>query len=118
MAPGTNKLAATGASSIATIRYTHGGAIALPLAFGLIPFAAVGSFLGATSVPLVDAGFIRTLVIVVMIVMTLWVVVRRQFGRENRFYRIRAGPLLAAAFFCFAIGFYDGFLGPGTGSLL
>ena len=118
LALGTNKLAATGASSIAAIRWTQGGHIVVPLALGLIPFAGLGSFLGAVTVLSFKAEFVRTLVIVVMVVMTFYVLLRKRFGHENRFDGIKAWPFAVAALLAFAIGFYDGFLGPGTGSLL
>ncbi|MBI2077711.1 MAG: TSUP family transporter [Euryarchaeota archaeon] len=118
LALGTNKLAATGASSMAAVRWTQGGHIVLPLALALIPFAGVGSFLGAVTVLFFQAEFVRTLVITVMVVMTIYVLVRKKFGREDRFTGIRLWPFAAAAGLSLAIGFYDGFLGPGTGSLL
>lgn len=116
LALGTNKVASTGASFMATIRYTQAGLIVLPLALLLIPFAAVGSFVGAATVLRFEAQFVRALVIAVMILMTLYVLLRKQFGQENRFV-MRAGRLAAAAGVTFVIGFYDGFLGPGAGSL-
>src|SRR5688572_14822722 len=118
LALGTNKLAATGASSMATLRYTNAGYVTLALVLALIPFAVVGSFLGAASVLLIDPGFIRGAVIAVMIVMTLYVIFRPKLGHENRFTHIRPGQFAVCAASVLAIGFYDGFLGPGTGSLL
>lgn len=118
LALGTNKLAATGATSIAAIRWTQGGHIVLPLALGLIPFAGIGSFLGAVTVLLFQAEFVRNLVIGVMIVMTIYVLIRKKFGHDDRFPGIKLWPFVGAAGLCLLIGFYDGFLGPGAGSLL
>lgn len=115
---GTNKLAATGASSMATLRYTNAGYVYLPIVLGLIPFAVAGSFLGAASVLLIEPWFIRGAVIAVMIAMTLYILFRPKLGHENRFTKIQAGEFAACAIAVVAIGFYDGFLGPGTGSLL
>ena len=39
---------------MATLRYTNRGYVYLPLVLGLIPFAVVGSFLGAAAVLLID----------------------------------------------------------------
>jgi uncharacterized protein len=118
LALGTNKLAATGASSMATIRYTQAGVVVLKLALGLIPFAVLGSFLGAATVLRLDGRFIKTVVMLVMVVMTVYVLLRKQFGHENRFTTITRGQFATSAALCLLIGFYDGFLGPGTGSLL
>jgi uncharacterized protein len=118
MALGTNKLAATGASSMATIRYTAAGVVVLPLVLLLIPLSVVGSFLGANTILQLDPGLVKSLVLLVMAAMTVYVLVRRTFGRENRFEGLRTGPVLLSAALALAIGFYDGFLGPGTGSFL
>jgi uncharacterized protein len=115
---GTNKLAATGASSMATLRYTNAGYVYLPLMMGLIPFAVVGSFLGAASVLLIEPWFVKGAVMTVMVAMTLYVLFRPQLGHENRFTKLELGQFAICAAAVLAIGFYDGFLGPGTGSLL
>jgi len=118
LALGTNKLAATGASFMATVRYTNAGIIVLPLALILIPFSVVGSLLGAHTVLHVDPRLVKSLVIGVMGGMTVYVLVRRTFGRENRFAGLVPRQVVTAMGFALAIGFYDGFLGPGTGSFL
>lgn len=118
LALGTNKLAATGASSMAAIRYTQAGVVVLPLVLLLVPLSVVGSFLGANAVLQVDPRIVRTLVIMVMLAMTVYVVARKTFGRDDRYFGLRTGPIVTTAAFALAIGFYDGFLGPGTGSFL
>ncbi len=118
LALGTNKLAATGASLMATIRYTNAGVVDLALVLRLIPFAAVGSMFGAATVLEIDNDLIRRLVLVVMVLMTAYVVARPAFGTTNRFHGLTPATLAAAVGFASVIGFYDGFLGPGTGSFL
>ncbi len=118
LALGTNKLAATGASSMATLRYANAGYVHVPFVLGLIPFGVVGSFLGAASVLLVDPWFIKGAVMVIMVIMALYVAFKPKLGHENRFTKIQAGPYAICAIALLAIGFYDGFLGPGTGSLM
>lgn len=118
LALGTNKLAATGASSMATLRYANAGYVHVPFVLGLIPFGVVGSFLGAAAVLLIDPGFIKAAVMVIMVLMTLYVAFRPKLGHENRFTKIELVPYAICAVAIFAIGFYDGFLGPGTGSLM
>ena len=90
----------------------------LPLALLLVPFSVVGSFLGANAVLEIEPSIIKSLIIAVMAAMTLYVLFRKTFGRENRFEGLTSGPAAASAALALAIGFYDGFLGPGTGSFL
>lgn len=118
LALGTNKLAATGASFMATVRYVQAGTVHLPLALALIPLAALGSVAGATAVLGVSGDDVVRLVVGVMAAMTVYVLARKHFGKENRFREVVLGPLLASGAAALAIGFYDGFLGPGTGTML
>src|SRR5688572_29046383 len=105
LALGTNKLAATGASSMATVRYTQAGVVVLPLVLILIPLSVAGSFLGANTVLHVQPNLIRSLVLIIMGAMTVYVVVRKTFGRENRFVGLRLGTTLAIGGLALAIGF-------------
>lgn len=118
MALGTNKLAATGASSMATIRYTAAGMVTLGLVLFLIPVSVVGSFVGAWTALRVDGTWIRYFVAVAMVGITLFVLFRRRFGQVNHYAGLRPATVAASVAFALAIGFYDGILGPGTGSFL
>lgn len=118
MALGTNKLAATGASFTATVRYTNAGVVNLPLALLLIPFAGIGSFVGSLAVLQVQARWITAAVIAVMVAMTVYVVARRKFGLVNQFTGLTTATAVAVVALAAVVGFYDGFLGPGTGSFL
>lgn len=118
LALGTNKLAATGASLMATVRYTQAGLVDLPTALSLIPLSVVGAFLGALAILALEASFVRLLVILVMVAMTLYILLRPSLGREDGFLRLTPHLFLLLGVPALLIGFYDGFLGPGTGSLL
>ncbi len=118
VALGTNKLCGTGASSMATLQYLRHGLIRRRVVLALLPFSLAGSLLGAATVLQVDARFIRPLVIAIMIAMTGWVLARPRFG-EAATPRTRQGlVVVAGAAMAGVVGFYDGFLGPGTGSFL
>ncbi len=118
VALGTNKLAGTGASSMATLQYVRHGLIRPRVAATLIPFSLAGTLLGAATVLQVDASFIRALVITVMVAMTAWVLARPRFGEVERTRRQSAAVIIGGAALALVVGFYDGFLGPGTGSFL
>jgi hypothetical protein len=116
LALGTNKLAATGASMMATARYAHAGLISRRLALGLVGFAFAGAMLGATTVLRVDPSFVRGLVVAVMALMTAWVVARKRFGLHDHSATRPRWAWFTLAPLSLAIGAYDGFLGPGTGT--
>ncbi len=118
LALGTNKLAATGASLTATATYIRAGTVSLRVSMWLVPAAAIGAALGVAGVQLVDPGVIKGLVLVLMAGITVYVLLQKDFGEEDRFEGLTPGTLALAIVLTAVIGFYDGFLGPGTGSFL
>jgi uncharacterized protein len=117
VALGTNKLAATGASFTASTQYIRHGAADMRRLRWWFPLAVMGSLTGAAVVVQVPDTFVRAMVVVVMAAMTLYVLLRPRFGAGHAApataWRLALGGAVALA-----VGFYDGFLGPGTGSLL
>jgi uncharacterized membrane protein YfcA len=113
---GTNKGASIWGSASAAWRYTRRGdtpwAVALPAAAAA--FAA--SFGGAALVSWLPREVMRPLVLLLLLAVFVYTLFSPGLGRVSgalpSWFRLRA--LLAGA----AIGFYDGFFGPGTGSFL
>lgn len=118
LALGTNKLAATGASLTATTRYVRAGLVDRRLALVGLPLALVASALGAWVVLQVEPGRVRELILVVMAAMTVYVLVKKDFGLADKGLVRTGARLTVLALLVVAIAFYDGLLGPGTGSLL
>lgn len=113
----TNKVAGTGASSMATWQYVRHGLVRKELAW-IFFVAVVLSALGAWTVLQLPEDTILTLIAVVIIAMVVYVLLKPRFGTEDRYTAPDAWTLVAAASAVGLIAFYDGLLGPGTGSLL
>jgi hypothetical protein len=115
---GTGKLAGLAGTASAAARYLRHVRLDRPLvivASAAAFFAALGGAWIATLVP--ELHF-RALVPVLLSAVLVYTLLHRDFGREHRPRRIgRHGRALAAAG-AGAIGLYDGFFGPGTGSFL
>ncbi|MFC5570415.1 TSUP family transporter [Lysobacter yangpyeongensis] len=77
--------------------------------------ASVGAVLGGAAVQFVDPAFLTGLVPVLLVMMAGYFAFAPRVSDEDRHARFNARALLATAT---AIGFYDGFFGPGTGSFL
>lgn len=118
LALGTNKMASTGASLMASVRFAQARLVQPRLVLSLFPLAFLGAVLGALAVLQVDPDFVRGLVVAVMVLMLAWVLLRPAFGREDRFAGLEPGPFAAVILLALVAGFYDGFLGPGTGTFL
>lgn len=116
---GCNKTSSCLGTAIATTKYAKSGLIELfSAAFSCI-FALVGSTLGATLALGVDNGVFKYLLLVLLPLTAIYTyrtktLGKKLLGKEPSF--ITAAPLLAAI--AFFIGVYDGFYGPGTGTIL
>ncbi len=113
----TNKVAGTGASGMATWQYAR-HKLLRPELYWLFPIAVVTSMAGAWTVLRLPEEFILTLIAIVIIAMVSYVLLRPRFGKENRYTKPDLWTALGAAGAVGIIAFYDGLLGPGTGSLL
>ena len=111
----TNKLQSTFGTGGAVLAYARKGHIDFRR-FALPTLAAfVGSALGAFLLTRIDPGFLSALLPVLLIAIALYFVFSPRVGDEDR--HSRGGPALLLAV-ALAIGCYDGFFGPGTGSFL
>jgi uncharacterized membrane protein YfcA len=84
----------------------------------LMVLAFLGSAAGAEVASHLSAGIFKPIVLVALVIVGAWVVLRPSLGEETL---LRHGPrrhLATAMVIGAAIGFYDGALGPGTGSFL
>jgi len=109
----TNKLQSTFGTAGAVVAFARKGHIDLKRFAAPTIAAFAGSALGAYTLTLIDPGFLAGFLPVLLIAMAIYFMVAPRMSDDDR--HSRAGlPLLAAI--ALAIGFYDGFFGPGTGS--
>lgn len=116
---GNNKFSSCFGTLFATLRYHQERMIDLPVALISAACALVGSFMGARAVMLVDPGFLRYVLIILVPAITLFTFLKGDMGSRNlsgSLPAVRKNLLAAPA--ALAIGFYDGFFGPGTGTFL
>ncbi|MDQ7990596.1 MAG: sulfite exporter TauE/SafE family protein [Candidatus Dactylopiibacterium sp.] len=94
--------------------------IALPwrlmLPTALTAFA--GAYLGVRLLDLMPSAWMRPIVIVVLALMLVYTWLKPGFGAHDTSREPTRGDLARGAVLGLAIGFYDGFIGPGTGSFL
>jgi uncharacterized membrane protein YfcA len=111
----TNKGQATFGAVASFVSYWRGGTIdreRAPVGFG---FGLLGSFAGAAALLALRPALLRPIVVVLLLFAALVVLLR---GHVQSKPRHLAAPLLTLAPLAFALGAYDGFFGPGVGSLL
>jgi uncharacterized membrane protein YfcA len=115
---GTNKLASCCGTVMSSFHYTRTLKIDYRAFAPTLLAAFIGSFIGAKVVAQLHNETLKPVIFVLLLVMGIYTLIRKDFGLTSQ--RKLHGLLLQ---FCsIAIGagagFYDGFFGPGTGSLL
>lgn len=113
---GTNKLASIAGTTIAMVEYQR--SVAVPwrvLSLGAIA-AFIGSMVGASVTNQLSSQVLRPLVLVVLVAIAIYTFRHQDLGKIDQPKLQR--PAAALILIGLGLGFYDGFLGPGTGSLL
>ncbi len=118
LALGTNKFAASMASLNSSITFARSGKVNITLVKWQIPFTLIGAFLGAWAVLGVSSAFLSKAVLVLILLVGIYTLLHKNLGMENKFQGLNSHNIFAGCLFALALGFYDGFFGPGTGSFL
>lgn len=118
MALGTNKFANAFSSSTSSLRFALSGKVAWRLVRWQIPCTALGAALGVRTALSLDERVLNALIIVMVLAVALYSALKKDFGERDAFKGLSAGRVGFGMAFAFALGFYDGFFGPGTGSFL
>ena len=119
MAIATNKLSSSCGTALATWRFIRKGLVHFRLAVPSVIAAVMGSSLGARLSLTVSETVMKYILLAVLPAAAFFVLNRRLFRNEGKHAaaadRRTLVVCIAAAF---VIGMYDGFYGPGTGTLL
>lgn len=114
-AMGTNKTSSIIGTSVAVRTYTRAHTPDWPLARRIMAVAFVASGFGSYTATRVSTEFLRPVIVVVLAAVWLYTGVRKAVVEREVFVTSATGKALALAA---GIGFYDGLIGPGTGSFL
>lgn len=115
---GTNKFAATTASFSSSLTFARSGKVHWPLVKWQIAFTFIGAILGVLTVLKMSSVFLNKAVPILILVVGIYTVFHKNFGLTTNFNGLNSRRILIGCFFALLLGFYDGFLGPGTGSFL
>ncbi len=114
----TNKLASVFGTTTSAVTYHRRVHPDLRTALPMAAVALVGSFGGASVAALLPASVFKPVIVVALVAIALFTALRPALGETTALRytgRRHTGTALAVGA---VIGFYDGVLGPGTGSFL
>lgn len=112
LALATNKLQSTFGSFTAVLAYRKSMQIE-KIALGIL-FTAIGAILGTYSVLLINQDSVKIIVLICLVLIFLYTIFKPNIG--NTQHKAKMSIASFQIIFGLLIGFYDGFLGPGTGS--
>ena len=113
----TNKAQAVFGSCASMVGFARHGELDRDRAPWSFVFAAAGSAVGVSLVLVLDPKVLRPIVLGLLVVASLTALLRRD-GRAEGVALVKRHPLPFAAAVALALGAYDGFFGPGTGTFL
>jgi uncharacterized membrane protein YfcA len=111
---GTNKLQSTFGTGSAAGHYAHAGVVELRECIAGAVCTIVGAAAGTLTVQRLNPAFLKHFIPIALLVIAAIVILRPKLGAEDIHPRIRPRWFYPLA--GFALGFYDGFIGPPVGT--
>ncbi|QRN85710.1 TSUP family transporter [Clostridia bacterium] len=118
IALGTNKFAASFGTMSSSYHYYRSGNINFKLLKFLVPLSLIGSALGVKTVLSIEPKYLSILIIFLVFSIIIYTAFKKKLGLEENFKGIVFETVAKGMLLALALGFYDGFFGPGTGSFL
>lgn len=114
----TNKLGSIGGTSVAALTYYRRVGPDLRTALPMAGFALAGSFGGAVVATLLPVQVFKPIILLALIVVAIITAAKPTLGTARKLRYHGRRHYLVAILIGVIIGFYDGLLGPGTGTFL
>ncbi|MEO0311058.1 MAG: hypothetical protein RIQ89_715 [Bacteroidota bacterium] len=115
---GTNKIAGFSGTLVSAYQYSKSVKFDFMLLVVVIIVAAIAAYVGASMVSTIAPEKLKPLVLILLILISLFTFFKKDLGTVTINTPSRSARILWGIVLGICIGFYDGFLGPGTGTFL
>ena len=115
---GSLKIPAFSGTSFAAYQYLKEVKMNWKLLSIMAIIAFCAAFLGSNLLTLVSNDFMKPLLLIVLVLLAIYTFTKKDFGQHKVKEHSHQRQLVLAIGMSVCIGFYDGFIGPGTGSFL
>ena len=114
----TEKCASVAGQATASVQYARRISLPWKLLALASATAFVGAHLGARAIAVLPATLVKPFIVVLLVVMLIYTWFKPEFGKLDAAVPIGRNDLIRGLLIGTAIGFYEGFFGPGAGSFL
>ncbi len=118
IALGTNKLSASIGTLASSLNFLRSNKIIIPLVIRFAPLSLLGAIFGVKTALLIPPNYFQPISFFLLICVFIYTLVNKNLGESYAYQGIHSANIRWGYIFALTIGFYDGFLGPGTGSFL
>ena len=118
LAIGTNKFSATFGAVMSAWQFWRAGKVDMSLLKRILPGTFIGAILGCLVMLHLKSEWLQPIIIIALIAAAVFVFSQRQLGAASTYSGNTRKNVLTTLVMASAIGFYDGFIGPGTGTFL
>jgi uncharacterized membrane protein YfcA len=115
---GTTKIPAISGTSIAAFQYALKVNIRWKLLAVMCSVALLAAYAGSATVTLVSNSFMKPVFFVMLVLVFIYTYTKKDFGLAIEKSVSEKKEYIYCVIIALLLGFYDGFIGPGTGSFL
>ncbi len=118
LALGSNKCASVVGAATAALTFLRAGHVEWGLLKKQIPFTFFGALFGTWLVVHIPPLYLKPILIGLLTAVLIFVIFKKDWGATNDYEKKAQKMKLFGFIFAFVTGWYDGFIGPGTGTFL
>ena len=118
MALGTNKLSAFLSTFASAFKFWKAKKINVEIVSKLFVFSLAGAVLGVKTAVSIDTKYFKPISFGILILVFLYALKNKSMGEKNYYKGTTPKTIIFGKIMAFCLGFYDGFLGPGTAAFL
>ena len=115
---GSLKIPAFSGTSFAAYQYLKKVTMNWKLLIIMMSLAMPSAFLGSTLLTYMSNDFMKPLLLFILSLLAIYTYAKKNFGQLVEKNISERAQIINAVLISFIVGFYDGFIGPGTGSFL
>ncbi len=115
---GSLKIPSFSGTAFAAVQYIRKVKLQWRLLLIMMGLAMLSAFAGSSLLSMVHNDFMKPILLIVLTIVAIYTYTKKSFGQLIEKQLSRKMEIIYSVLISIVIGFYDGFIGPGTGSFL